>query len=317
MVRMLADHVDGLKPPRGPRATGTRTLLLFPGALGDAVCAQPAMAALATSGPLTLYARGAAAEVARLFPEPPATVSSLDAPEVASLFAPRAVRDDAPAWLSRFDRVVSFTGASDPAVRARLESTGHAVVCPFPRDATGPHASDVFLRGATDAPEARAATPRLAAPSATKGTAVRAVRRSRSPVLVVHPGAGAPAKRCPEAILGAIVARWRRETGGDAIVLLGPVEAGEAGRWSAIATVALPDDVADLAAALALASAYVGCDSGPSHVAAALGVAGVALFVRDEPVAFAPRGPRMSALRVATARDPAEAAWHALRRRLP
>ena len=50
------------------------TAVLFPGALGDAVCLEPTVARLAGAGPVTLYARGAAGEIASLFPSAPRVV---------------------------------------------------------------------------------------------------------------------------------------------------------------------------------------------------------------------------------------------------
>src|SRR5262245_8581815 len=119
---MLADGSDGLKSgplPIGARPRPARSLLLFPGALGDTVCLEPTAAWLAGSGPLTVYARGASAEVARLFPCRP-EVRSLDSPEIARLFAPPGSADERgiPDWLASFDRIVSFTGSRDPNLRA-------------------------------------------------------------------------------------------------------------------------------------------------------------------------------------------------------
>src|SRR5690606_31048358 len=88
----------------GGVAAPSGSLLLFPGALGDAVCVEPAVAWLATRGPVTFLARGAAAEVAALFPARP-TIGSIDDLRVARLFAPKAAGDDAPAWLAAFERV--------------------------------------------------------------------------------------------------------------------------------------------------------------------------------------------------------------------
>ena len=95
------------------------TLVLFPGALGDAVCAEPAVNHLARSGRVEFVARGGAAEVARLFPSQPA-VRSLDDARVAGLFRPKADDPDFPAcWLADYARVVSFTGMSSADLRAR------------------------------------------------------------------------------------------------------------------------------------------------------------------------------------------------------
>ena len=53
------------------------------------------------------------------------------------------------------------------------------------------------------------------------------------------------------------------------------------------------DDLHDLACWLAGARVYIGNDSGPTHLAAAVGTPVVALFGPSDPAVWAPRGPRV------------------------
>jgi len=293
---------------RSDTSTAGSHLLLFPGALGDAVCVEPATAWLARSGPVTLYARGAAAEVAMLFPSRP-RVRSLDAVEIARLFSP----EDDPrtaSWLATYDRIVSFTGATVPHVLRRLAATGRAICAPFPRPPLDAHAADLFLRAASGDPHAVAPLPRLQTPPDV------APQRRR---LVLLPGSGGRGKRAPSRVFAAIARRWR-EHGGGVRVVLGPAEAGEDDSWRALGTIVRSGSIAALAGTLASASAFVGNDAGPSHVAAALGVAGVVLYTATEPQAFGPRGVGVTAVFAHDAAPEAEilaAAWHALRPQLP
>jgi len=116
----------------------------------------------------------------------------------------------------------------------------------------------------------------------------------RRPLLAVHRGAGAPAKRW--ALDGFVdVASWWRRSRGDVIELLGPAEAGEpplSGARTAPGW-ALPD----VAALLGLADAYVGNDSGVSHLAGAVGTPGVVLFRVTVPSRWRPLSPRLVVLR--------------------
>jgi len=282
-------------------------LVLFPGALGDAVCLEPAIAALAASGPVTMYARGAAAQVARLY-RSPVTVRSLDAVEIARLFSPA---DDPTtwAWLGGFARIVSFTGADVPVVARRLHATGRALVVRFPRPPLPIHAADLFLQ-AVGGPVSVPAIPRLLADAAT-------VPRHGRPLLALLPGSGGRAKRVPVELHVTLAERWQRG-GGDVVVVLGPAEDGEEDCWRAVGKIARPGSVEVLAGLLAAADAFVGNDAGPSHVAAAVGTAGVVLYVSTIPAGFGPRGARVASLHlehgVAVAVD---AAWQALRDRLP
>lgn len=287
---------------------GRRSLVLFPGALGDAVCLEPVVAWLARTGPVEVAARGAAAEVADLFPARP-RVSSLDRLEVARLFAPRTA-DPPDRWLDRYARVVSFTGAKSEEVRARLSARAGAILAPFPRRDGATHAIDEMLAAVAGADAAGGAVPTLALPHPVDRRPGR---------MVLHPGAGASAKRPPEALLRELARRWRRAAGRSVEVLLGPAEAGEDGSWRGLGVVARPGTVEEMARRIAAADVYVGGDTGPSHVAGALGVHAVVLFVATSPARFGPRGRGVRALdlRGPGNGDGRETAWAALASELP
>ncbi len=286
---------------------GEGALVLFPGALGDAVCTEPAIAWLASRGPVRFLARGSAAEVARLFPSRP-HVGSLDGREVARLFAPPGGGEDGSVgWLASYERVFSFTGASSPELRARFERAGNALVFPFPRRSGAEHAADEMLAAVSGGAAATGAIPALrladTAPVPSPGR------------LALHPGSGGVAKRAPRELFREVAARWRK-AGGSIDVVLGPAEADERSWWdSEVGPVVAPADVLELGRALARAAVYLGNDSGPSHVAAALGLPAAVLFVETRPERFGPRGARVRA--VGLAEDGAGAVWRALEPALP
>ncbi len=259
-------------------------LILFPGALGDMVCLEPAVAWLAARGRvLTIAARGAAREVTSFFPARPQAVS-LDAPWVARLFAPIMVGDppDIPAPLRAAGLVVSFTGRGHPAAEARLAAAG-ASAHPFPvRAGTTGHAADIFLAAVSDGHASGPGVPRL------MPVAKIAVEPG---LLVVHPGSGGSAKRAPASIWLGLIDDWRRVARGSVEVLLGPAEPQEDDRWRAVgASVVRPEDTSALVGRIARASVFVGNDAGPSHVAAALGVRTIVFYTVTQPAAFGPRG---------------------------
>ena len=294
---------------RAVTARAEPALVLFAGALGDAVCLEPAIAHLAESMAVTLYARGGAAEVAALYPSA-VEVRSLDAVEIARLFAPS---DDPRTreWLDGFARIVSFTGAGVPVVERRLRAAGGGSVSHFPRPPLPAHAADLFLRAVGAVPERTRRVPRLVAPR------VRA-RAGTQPTLALLPGSGGQGKRAPRALHEALAARWCA-AGGHVVVVLGPAEAGEDDGWRGIGELVRPESVAELAAVAGGASAFVGKDAGPSHVAAALGIPGVVVYVSTRPEDFGPRGPVIAAVTLGDdgAAAAIEAAWSALRERLP
>jgi len=118
-----------------------------------------------------------------------------------------------------------------------------------------------------------------------------------------NPGAGWPTKRWPVTRFAELGARLAREQGlGVLVVWAGAPERAMAERLAAeageSARVAPETDLAELAALAARAGLFVGADTGPTHMAAALGVPTVALFGASDPVRNRPLGERV---RVVTA----------------
>lgn len=114
--------------------------------------------------------------------------------------------------------------------------------------------------------------------------------------LVIHPGSGAERKNWQvERFIG--VARIMHERGWKTTFTLGEVER-ERMSTAQIATMKEAGEVRScdtldaLADAIAGAAAYLGNDSGPTHLAAILGKPTLAMFgPTSDPVAWAPRGP--------------------------
>lgn len=114
--------------------------------------------------------------------------------------------------------------------------------------------------------------------------------KARDRLVVVNPGAGRPEKRWPVERFAELAARIARDGAGRVLVVWGPGEREDAvaiaGRGDAV--LAPPTDLATLIALLRRASVVVAADTGPLHLAAALGVPCVGLF---GPTAAARNGP--------------------------
>ncbi|HHI68632.1 MAG TPA: hypothetical protein ENJ97_04825 [Planctomycetes bacterium] len=118
--------------------------------------------------------------------------------------------------------------------------------------------------------------------------------REGKPLAVLHPGAGSPGKAWPAGRFAGL-GRLLEERGWEVRVLLGPVEE-ERGPGPALfreegLSVEVLREVLDLGRRLAGASLYVGNDSGPSHLAAALGVPSLVLFGPTDPLVWGPPWP--------------------------
>lgn len=128
---------------------------------------------------------------------------------------------------------------------------------------------------------------------------------SDGPYAVVSPGTIWRTKRWPPRHFAAAVRRLGRDRGLPAVVAW----AGEDERRAAEEIVAgagdgcrvllaPPTDLRELATLLRRAALFLGCDSGPAHLAAALGVPCVSVFGPTDPARNGPYGPRSAAVQL-------------------
>lgn len=111
-------------------------------------------------------------------------------------------------------------------------------------------------------------------------------------LVVLNPGAGRPGKRWPVERFGALAARLPREANARVLVLWGPGEqaAARAIAEAPGAVLAPPTDLDTLVAVVRRASLMVAADTGPLHVAAAVGVPCVGLYGPTSAVRNGPYG---------------------------
>jgi heptosyltransferase III len=184
-------------------------------------------------------------------------------------------------------RVLSF--AADPASPAGRAWIEHA------RASTGAMVEFVGRPGSAE----RRSAWRAAEVEILGAVGPRAGGRVR-PRVVVHVGAGSREKRWPMASWAELVQRLR--SGDRAVdVLAGEVEAErlEPGERATLASIGgrTLGTLAELAAAITAGGVFVGADTGPTHLAAQLGVRAVALFGPTEPAVWAPVGPSVRVVR--------------------
>ncbi|MGD0552289.1 MAG: glycosyltransferase family 9 protein [Sedimentisphaerales bacterium] len=119
--------------------------------------------------------------------------------------------------------------------------------------------------------------------------------------VVIHPGSGG-AHKCWHLGNFLAVARMLEKEGTDSVFLLGPAEMERFGE-STISYIRelgklLTDlQLSDVLSVLSCSRAFLGNDSGITHLAAAVGIRTVAVFGPTDPAVYAPIGPAVTILR--------------------
>ena len=129
--------------------------------------------------------------------------------------------------------------------------------------------------------------------------AERKARAMAKPFVLVHPGAGWGAKRWPAERYGALAAGLRK-MGYEVLVNAGPGEetlASEVVAHSEGAAEVLRSSIAELIAVTRRAALVIGGDTGPLHLASALGRPVVGIYGPTDPARNGPFGGRFEVLR--------------------
>jgi len=119
---------------------------------------------------------------------------------------------------------------------------------------------------------------------------LRAVGASAGPLIAYHPGGSHPGKRWPRERFEALMRALTTSIGGSHVVLLGPGE-NDPRAWATNGIV-VREPLREMMALLTCCDVLVCNDSGPMHVADALGVPVVAIFEVGNPQWFGPSGKR-------------------------
>ena len=276
-----------------------RVLVIFPGALGDLMCLMPALGAIARRHRGACVELMARFELARLAAGRTvvARAHSIDAREVGALFTDEAVVDSsARRFFAGFDRIYSFFASDDLDFRARIRAATDAAVSfhPFRPGGDG-HVSAAYLRATEiECDETASPTyPRLEPTAEDLAAASRVIAQSgcgRSNLIVIFPGSGSPAKNWPADKFAALASTLSSRA--SVAVILGPAEISIEAIFRESGVPVLKHlDLPTVAAIARVASAFVGVDSGVSHLAAATGAPGVVIFGPTDPARWRPLSP--------------------------
>lgn len=280
------------------------------GAIGDFVLTLPALRALRDRWPdayieLLGYPHVANLALACGLAD---HVDSLDRAGVARFFSlVPSFSDEQVEYIRSFDLIVSFLHDPGDIVRDNLRAAGaRQVIYGSPLVERG-HAIDHLSKPLeTLALYVAGENPRLemTGPLRKQGAAWLAARGLESNAVAIHPGSGSPKKNWP-------ADRFAGLAGKLAAAGMHPFFTwGEADEQTAAAILRMAANVpfltqctlVELAAVLANCRAYIGNDSGITHIAAALGLPVVALFGPSDPDRWGPRGSNVKILQAQSRR---------------
>ena len=274
-------------------------LVIRGGAIGDFILTLPVLAALRENLPLArveilAYPRVAPLAVAAGLA---AEARSIDARPLAGFFAARGPLDEEiQAYFANFAVIISYLYDPDGIFQANIERCSRAqfIAGPHrPDERAALHASDVFLK-----PLERLAifgadpSPRLVLNS----------QPSTLNSLALHPGSGSESKNWFESNWSQLLRALVQETTAPLLLIGGEAEGERLRRL----TRELPSErfalaenlpLVELAQRLAGCRAFVGHDSGITHLAAAVGLPGLVLWGPSNDVVWRPRSERMKILR--------------------
>lgn len=273
-----------------------KSLVIFPGSLGDFVCFLPALESLARGSQVDLFAR----EEYRELLLRSVRTRSLDCPEISRLFVRGAeVDENLKGFFGSYAGIYSWMASGQPDFVANLFSlsNGKLRIFPFRPSAARVHLTDYYLACVGEEPRSE-----ISANIFLRDDALQWGSRywqehelAAKKVLALHPGSGAKQKNWPGEYFTEVCDWWKRKFGGQVLIILGPAEAerGKLELFCGRGSVVECESLGRVASLLSRCDFYLGNDSGVTHLAAALGVRTAALFGPTDPVQWAPRGKKV------------------------
>lgn len=267
-----------------------RILVLRGGALGDFILTLPALRLLHARWPearLELVGNARAAELGRCEGILAAVHSQHEA-RWAALCAPDPLPLPLRDWLASFDLILCAWPDADGQIARHLQALGPRCLFGAAQPQLAPAARHFCallapLGLATDDFRSRLTFARGGLPAPHSGP------------VALHPGSGSPRRNWPLAHWIDLCERLRAQV--PLLLVGGEAEAAACRTLAKYGDTAFDLPLPDLARRLAACRAYVGHDTGVTHLAAAVGTPCLALFGPSDPALWAPPGPHVRVLR--------------------
>lgn len=293
-----------------------KILVIRGGAIGDFILTLPVFAALRNQFPEAHLEVLGYPHIAHLALAGGLVdrVQAIEARALAGFFARNGeLSEDLRDYFSDFNIIISYLYDPDEVFRANIGRCAHGqyLVGPHrPDESQRIHASEVYLK-----PLERLAifaadpVPRIHL-GGTRSTATQSSRASgeirgaveRVPTIAVHPGSGSEAKNWPGAKWTELLRSLAASTADDFLLVGGEAEGRRLEELAAVlpaarCAVAKSLPLSELAERLRNCVAFVGHDSGITHLAAALGLPTLALWPHTNLAVWRPQGENVHVLR--------------------
>jgi heptosyltransferase III len=296
-----------------------RILVVRGGAIGDFILTLPVLAALREQFAEARVEVLGYPHIARLALVGGLThaVHSIEARPLAGFFARGGDLDpDLAAYFAGFALILSYLYDPDGIFRENVSRCSKAqfIAGPHrPDDQQHVHATEVFLKPlehlaifeANPVPRLPVAAARPRPGGGGGACSHDPTPAADRPTLALHPGSGSESKNWPEPLWRRLLERLIQETCWQFLLVCGEAEGTRLDRLVA----GLPPErievarslpLPELAARLAGCFAFVGHDSGITHLAAAVGLPGLALWGPTDATVWCPRSDRMKVLQSPT-----------------
>jgi ADP-heptose:LPS heptosyltransferase len=292
-----------------PAGHAEKILIIHSGGIGDLLLALPAMRIFRRAYPASpLELMGRPERLALVsFDLASTSVHSADQGEMAYFYAgesPLPVRLSV--FFSSFQAALVFGRGGGRVLAENLRRAGieRVILLPsFPPEGLRVHVSHYLVEGLVKAGIdgekilAPLLLPEKEIASAGDFWARHGLIQGEK-ILALHPGSGSPAKNWAPKYFAEVA---RRASGRSRVLLIsGPADDGARELKQSIKkgepVVADQLPLIRLASVLSFCTAYVGNDSGITHLASALGIPTIALFGPTDPAVWGPRGPQVKVI---------------------
>ena len=289
----------------------TSIIVIHPGSLGDTILALPVLAALKSRHSSSLLHLVGHPTLVDVLPGRSAvdTMTSIEGPEYRGLFSQSEVPPKVSKFFQQFQFVVVWDADRDGSIKEALQSLklSHFVVCsPGLSKKSDLHATDRFWATLSDhMPSEPLPEPRLTATESdrragTQWISNNGINLDADQLVAVHAGSGSPTK-CWSPDSFARVVDGLQRNGAQVVLIEGPADREATQTIASQIGMALPRlrdaTLLNVIGVLSQCDAFLGNDSGLTHVATVLGLPTVAVFGPTDPAIWGSRRNNLVPLR--------------------